>query len=110
MAELVFDDLTKCAASLAVTVRVLTPVLNVTLKFCVPETSAAFEGNTAFGSEEVIATVSLTLVTRFQLPSTAFTKTVKGVPAVWAVGVPVLPVAVRGTADSPGARICNFVK
>ena len=33
----------------------------------------------------------------------------KGIAAVWAVGVPVLPVALPGEAVSPGARICNFV-
>src|SRR5438477_153138 len=48
------------------------------------------------------------LLTRFQLASTALTVTVNGVPAVWAVGVPVLPVAVPGAAVSPGNRICRF--
>ncbi|CAM3868844.1 hypothetical protein AQAU111925_10595 [Aquirufa aurantiipilula] len=30
-------------------------------------------------------------------------------PAVWAVGVPVLPVAVPGAAVSPGINTCNLV-
>src|SRR5207245_1462925 len=40
----------------------------------------------------------------FQLASTALTVTVKDVPAVWAMGVPVLPVGVPGAAVSPGIR------
>ena len=48
-------------------------------------------------------------VTGFQLASTALTVTLKLLPAVWAVGVPVLPVAVPGAAVSPGIRIWSFV-
>ena len=36
------------------------------------------------------------------------TVTVKAVPAVWAVGVPVLPLALPGAAVSPGSNNCNF--
>src|SRR6185369_16712485 len=53
--------------------------------------------------------VSATVETGFQLASTALTVTSKAVPAIWASGVPVLPVAVPGTAVWPGTRICNFV-
>src|SRR5689334_6251210 len=34
----------------------------------------------------------------------------KAVPAVWGVGVPVLPVAVPGAAVSPGTNTWSFVK
>ena len=44
------------------------------------------------------------------MASTALTVTVNGLPAVCAVGVPVLPVAVPGAAVSPGSRICSFAK
>ncbi len=49
-------------------------------------------------------------VTGFQLASTALTVTVNEEPAVCAVGVPVLPVAVPGAAVSPGIRIWSFEK
>src|SRR5437763_494869 len=50
------------------------------------------------------------LLTRFQLASTALTVAVNGVPAVWAMGVPVLPVAVPGAAVSPGSSSWSFAK
>src|SRR5439155_17364640 len=103
MAELVFAVLLPSLASLAVTVR-LPVVLSVTLKFFVPATSAALEGRMALASDEVIATESV-LLTTFQLASTALTVTVNATAACWAVGEPVLPVALPGAADSPGARI-----
>src|SRR5260370_1316259 len=53
-------------------------------------------------------TVSVTVLTRFQLEATALTVTLKPVKALWAVGVPVLPLAVPGAAVSPGSRICNL--
>ena len=56
-------------------------VWRVTLNDFVPETSAALPGSNAFGSEEVIATVSEALLTRFQLASTALTVTLKAVPS-----------------------------
>src|SRR2546430_764060 len=94
--------------SLAVSVA-LPAVLNVTLKVFVPETKAALTGNVALASLEVIPAVSVMLVTRFQLASTALTVTVNAAPAVRAEGAPVLPVALPGEAVSPGARICNLV-
>ena len=60
------------------------------------------------GPLAMIAAVSVTVLTKFQSASTALTVTVKAVPAVWAVGVPVLPVAVPGAAVSPGTRICSL--
>lgn len=92
----------------AVTVA-LPAVLSVTLKLLLPLTRAALAGNTALGSLELIATVSLVLI-RFQLASTALTVTLNAVPALCAVGVPVLPVAVPAEADSPGARIWSLTK
>src|SRR5438552_3894904 len=66
----------------SVAVRVALPaVLSVTLKLFVPFTSAALAGKATFVSVDVIATVSLVLI-RFQLASTALTRTLKGDPAV----------------------------
>src|SRR6266545_3632381 len=50
------------------------------------------------------------LLTRFQSASTDRTVTLNGVPAPWAVGVPVLPVTVPGAAVSPGTNSCSFTK
>src|ERR1043166_2167938 len=53
----------------------------------------------------------MTVLTRFQLASTALTLTLKGWPAVWAGGVPVVrTVLVPGLALSPGTNSCNLVK
>src|SRR5207245_2947091 len=91
-------------------VRVRLPaVLRVTLKVCVPALNAALAGMVALLSLEVIPTVSLVL-TRFQFASTAFTVTVKAVPAVWAIGVPVLPVPVPAAAGSPGTSNWSLAK
>src|SRR5436190_2645937 len=109
MAELVLAVLLPLVRSLAVSVRV-PAVLSVTLKVCVPEISALLAGRLALASEEVIPTVSVTVVTAFQLASTALTVTLNGVLAVCAVGAPVLPVALPGAAVSPGTRICSLVK
>src|SRR5437762_10889652 len=79
------------------------------LKFFVPATSAAFDGRTAFESDEVIPTVSVAFVIKFQFASTALTVTLNGAPADCATGEPILPVVVPGAAVSPGARICNLV-
>src|ERR1043166_2934270 len=59
----------------------LPPVLKVTFNVFVPATSAVFAGSAALASLELIATVSLVLI-RFQFASTAFTVTLKAVPAV----------------------------
>jgi hypothetical protein len=83
--------------------------LNVTEKSFVPATRAAVDGRVACESLEVIATVCVTDETRFQFASTAFTVTVVALPAVCAVGVPVLPVALPGSAVSPGSSTCSFV-
>src|SRR5262245_50377095 len=76
-------------------------VLRITLKTLLPETSGAFVGNIAAPSLELRPIVSLVL-TRFQLASTERTVTLKAVPAVWALGEPLLPLVVPGTALSPG--------
>src|SRR6059036_2119805 len=93
---------------ISVAVRVLVPaVFSVTLHVCVPEPSAAFAGMVALVSVEVIPTVCVELM-RFQFASTAFTVTKNAVPAVWAFGVPVLPLPVPGAAVSPGTKSCSF--
>ena len=58
-------------------------------------------------SELVMVTFVVALLIMFQLASTAFTvmPLAIAVPAVCAVGVPVLPEAVPGAAVSPGSRI-----
>src|SRR5437773_2618158 len=106
---LVLAVLVPSVRSLAVTV-LLPAVFKLMLKVRVPATSAALAGRTAFASEEVIPTVSVMVVTGFQLASTALTVTLNGVPEVCAVGVPVLPVAVPGAAVSPGTSTCSFAK
>src|SRR5258706_4975122 len=73
--------------SLAVTVRV-PEVLSVTVKVCEPATSAALSGSTAFASEDVMPTMSVALVIKFQFVSTALTVTVNDVAAVWTAGGP----------------------
>src|SRR5215471_15518711 len=84
-------------------------VRKVTLRVTVPELSAVFGGKSGFGPLEVSPTTSLALVTKFQFASTAFTVTLNAVPAISAVGVPVLPVPVPGAAVSPGTKSCSFV-
>src|SRR5438105_849749 len=108
MEELRFAVLVPSVASVAVRVA-LPAVLSVTLKLWLPPTSAALAGRPALASEEVIAMVSVGVVTGFQLASTALTVTLNAVPAVCAEGLPVLPLAVPGAALSPGARICNLL-
>src|SRR5438445_152709 len=46
---------------------------------------------------------------RFPEPCTAFAVTPKPMPAIWALGVPVLPLALPGAAVSPGTRSCSLV-
>src|SRR5439155_1414581 len=48
------------------------------------------------------------LLTRFQAASTERMVTLNAVPAAWAEGVPVLPVALPGAAVSPGTSNCNL--
>ena len=98
---LVFEDLELSPTSLAVMVEV-PAVRSVTLKLCVPFTSAALAGGTVFASDEVIPTTSVAPLTIFQLASTALTVTLNALPAVCVVGVPDLPLTVPGAAVSPG--------
>ena len=94
---------------MSVAVNVFEPaVFGVIEKVFVPATSAALAGSAALASVEVMPTVSVELTT-FQLASTALTVAVKAPPAVWAEGLPVLPVALPGAAVSPGIRICNLL-
>src|SRR5436190_625806 len=109
MEELVLGDLVPSLRSLAVTVRP-PDVFSVTLKVCEPLTNDALAGRTALASLELIPTLSLILDRKFQFASTALTVTLKAVPAVWAVGVPVLPVVLPGAAVSPGTRSCSLAK
>ena len=74
-----------------------------------PATSAALAGRVALASVEVMPAVSVIVLTRFQLASTALTVTLKALPAVWAEGVPVLPVALPGAAVSPGSKSWSLV-
>ena len=106
---LVFAVFAPSVMSVAVTVAV-PAVLNVTLKFAfVPAARAAFAGSVALASLEVRPTVSVTVFTKFQFASTAFTVTVLiAVPAVCALGAPVFPVVVPGVAVSPGINSCSF--
>src|SRR5260221_9099088 len=64
----------------------------------------------ALASDEVNPTVSVIVLTRFQLASTALTVTLNGVSDVSAVGVPVLPVEVPGDAVSPGTNNWSLAK
>ena len=62
--------------------------MNFTLKVCLPPLRAALDGSAALGSLEVMLTVSLAVLTRFQLASTALTVTVKGLSVVCALVTP----------------------
>src|SRR5258707_11928998 len=77
-------------------------VLKKTGRDELPAANDAGAGRVAVESLEVIPTVSLTVLTRFQLASTALTVTFKPLKADCALGVPVLPVLVPGAAISPG--------
>src|SRR5207247_2386390 len=88
--------------------RVWEPVvLRVTLAVRVPADSAPLAGRMALESLDVIPTVWV-LLTRFQAASTERMVTLNAVPAAWAEGVPVLPVALPGAAVSPGTSSCSF--
>src|SRR5438477_465534 len=95
--ELVLAVFKPSVTSVPVTVA-LPAVLSVTLNVRVPAARAAFEGKAALASLEVMLTVSVAVLIRFQLASTALAVTLKAVPAVCAVGAPVLPVALPGAA------------
>ena len=81
VAGLVFAVLLPSLMSVAVKVA-LPAVLAVTAKVLVPATRAALAGREALASLDVIPMVSVTVLTRFQFASTAFTVTLKLVPAV----------------------------
>src|SRR5437870_832301 len=106
MDGLVLGEMAVCVRFEAVIVLV-PPVLNVRLRFCVPATNAALLGGSALVSVQVMPTMSLVLTT-FQLASTALTVTLNAVPAVSAVGLPVLPVELPGDAVSPGTSSCSL--
>src|SRR5260370_9705025 len=107
MAGLVLAVFVPSVLSVAVTVRE-PAVLKVTLKERDEEDAKDVgEGRDALVSEEVSVTLSPVAI-GFQLASTELTVTVKAVPAAWAVGKPVLPIVLPGTAVSPGARHCRF--
>src|SRR5436853_6308516 len=97
MDGLVLAVLVLSVMSLAVTVA-LPAVFSVTLNVFVPELSAALDGSAALLSDDVMPTLSPTVLTTFQLASTALTVILKAVPAVSAVGVPVFPLEVPGAA------------
>ena len=81
MAELVLGLLLPSATSVAVSVKVpLVPKVMLKLAF-VPATSAALLGKVALVSVELMPTVSIMVLTKFQLASTALTVALKGVPA-----------------------------
>src|SRR5437879_3379457 len=103
---LVLAVLVPSVMSVAVTVCVPT-VLSVTLAVRVPADNAPLAGRMALESLEVSPTVWV-LLTRFHAASTERIVTLYAVPAAWAVGVPVLPVAVPGATVSPGTNTCNF--
>ena len=104
---LVSDGFAGCVTSLAVIVKV-PAVFIVTATVLDPELRAPFAGIVVFGSVEVNEVVSVTVVTRFQFVSTARMVTLKAVPAVCGLGVPVFPVAVPGAAISPGSSSCSL--
>ena len=80
------------------------------LKVWVPALRGASEGKLALLSLAATWTVSFAPVERFQFASTALTVTLKAVPAVCALAVPLLPVAVPAAALSPGIRTCSLAK
>src|SRR5882672_6324974 len=98
-------------SSRSVAVRVKLPLaLNETVRLVVPAARAVAVGSVAVVSLELSPIESLTVLTRFQKASTALTVTPKLTPASWALGVPVLPLALPGAALSPGTSNCNWAK
>ena len=81
MSGLVLGLLLASVTFVAVTVK-LPLVFNVTLKDFVPATRAALDGSVAVESLDRIRIVSVAVLIRFQLASTAFTVTLESVPAV----------------------------
>lgn len=108
-AALVLDVIPPLLASAAVIV--LEPVVtSASVKLTAPEERAVFGGIVALPLVEVKWILSAGAPeTIFQLASTAFTVTVKSVPALCDAGVPVFPVEEPGEAVSPGSNICNLL-
>src|SRR5437870_13493735 len=100
---LVFGLFVISVMSLAVTVE-LPRLLSVRLKFFVPAASAELEGRVALVSEEVIETVCVVFVIKFQLASTALTVTAKATLACSETGATVLLVAVPGAVVSRATK------
>src|SRR5262245_29194612 len=95
------------ALETSATVRVCVPtVLSVTLICALPPESAPFTGVLAAASLDVMRTLS-PLVTGFQYASVACSVTGNARPAFCDAGEPALPLALPGSAVSPGARICT---
>src|SRR5262245_7186077 len=109
MAGLVLEVLLPSVRSVAVRVK-LPGALKWTIRFGRPAARAVAGGRVAVVSLELRPTVSLTVLTRFQKASTALTVTSKPLPAIWALGVPVLPLIVPGAALSPGTSSCSWAK
>src|SRR6266566_5426827 len=109
MDGLVADRIVCATTSVAVRVK-LPLVLKNTKSGEGRAESGALAGKVAVESVEVIPTVSVTVLTRFQLVSTALTVTLNAVEAIWARGAPLFPVGVPGAAVSPGTSNCSFAK
>src|SRR5262245_6046928 len=109
MAGLVLAVLVPSVRSVAVRVK-LPVALKETIRLVVPPAMAVAAGKVALASLALRPTVSFSVLTRFQKSSTALTETAKLVPAIWALGVPVLPEGVRGAGLSPGTSSCKRVK
>src|SRR5437763_56346 len=88
----------------AVMVLVPASVFNVTLRLLVPPDRAVSPARAALASVEARWTVWVVVLTCVLLASTSLIVSANLVQAVAAEGVPVLPVALPGSADSPGAN------
>src|ERR1051325_456171 len=95
-------------ASEAVTAA-LGVVRSVRLNVWLPPLNAASGGNVELVSLEVSCTVSMTLVIKFQFPSTALMVMLNEAPAVCATAVPALLFVVPGAAVSPGTNSCTLL-
>ncbi len=80
----------------------------VTLSVLVPPTRFASAASVGLGSLDARWTSSV-VETGFQFASVELTVTLNAVPAVCALGAPVLPEPLPGAAVSPGSRICSLL-
>src|SRR5258708_6875079 len=78
------------------------------LKLLVPVGRGATGGSDSNGSVEVMFMVLGTVAATFQQASPELTVTLYPVPALSALGVPVLPLDAPGAAVSPGTSNCSF--